>query len=84
MNRLPMAMGPEPTRPATSAAGPFAIRDGNGLGFLVIRGTGMAFTCAMNAAQLRALASQATAAAARIEAGDGADIVPIFGPNFGR
>ncbi len=79
MNVLPMSIGPE--RPPTApAAGPFAVGvTPGGDGFLHIRGSGMAFTAALTAQQLRALASMATVAAASMERGPGGDVVSLFG-----
>jgi hypothetical protein len=78
---LPMSVGPE--RPAGApTAGPFAVGvTPGGDGFLHIRGSGMAFTAAMNAQQLRALSAMAATAAAAMErgAGKGAEVVSIFG-----
>lgn len=78
-NVLPLSVGPE-RPPNAPAAGPFAVGvTPGGDGFLHIRGSGMAFTAALTAQQLRALASMATSAAATMERGAGAQVVSIFG-----
>jgi hypothetical protein len=78
---LPLAVGPE-RPPGGPSAGPFAVGvTPSGDGFLHIRGSGMAFTAALTAQQLRMLASMATSAAAAMERGPGrgAEVVSIFG-----
>lgn len=77
-SRLPLALGPEPAA-GEPVAGPFTIRTSEaGNAFLLIRGTGMAFTACLSAPQLRALASLAAAAAARLERTGPAEVVSIF------
>lgn len=77
---LPMSVGPE--RPSGAPmAGPFAVGvTPSGDGFLHIRGSGMAFTAALTARQLRTLSAMAATAAAAMERGQGrAEVVSIFG-----